>query len=86
FENEFQSKVWFVEGQATDRRFIENLIFPAKVLAVHMIWLPDGNKLTKVMVSARNKPEVQSKIERIKRIAKQIKNIELVVEFEYEKK
>ena len=86
FENEFQSKVWFVEGQATDRRFIENLIFPAKVLAVHMIWLPDGSKLTKVMVSAQNKPQVQSKIERIKRIAKQIKNIELVVEFEYEKK
>ena len=70
FENEFQSKVWFVEGQATDRRLIENLIFPAKVLAVHIIWLPDGSKLTKVMVSAQNKPEVQSKIERIKRIAK----------------
>ena len=30
FEDEFQSKVWFVEGQATDRRFIENLILPAK--------------------------------------------------------
>jgi hypothetical protein len=51
-----------------------------------MIWLPDGSKLTKVMVSAQNKPEVQSKIERIKRIVKQIKNIELVVEFEYETK
>ncbi len=50
FEDEFQGKVWFVEGQATDRRFIENLIFPAKVLAVQMIWLPDGSKLTKVMV------------------------------------
>jgi hypothetical protein len=44
-------------------RFIENLIFPAKVLAVHMIWLPEGSKLTKVMVSAQSKPEVQSKIE-----------------------
>ena len=76
FENEFQSKVWFVEGQATDRRFIENLIFPAKVLAVHMIWLPDGIKLTKVMVSAKNKLEVESSIKKIKRIAKQIRNIE----------
>ena len=38
------------------------------------------------MVSAQNKHEVQSKIERIKRIVKQIKNIELEVEFEYEKK
>jgi hypothetical protein len=38
------------------------------------------------MVSAQNQHEVQSKIERIKRIVKQIKNIELEVEFEYEKK
>ena len=37
FEDEFQSKVWFVEGQATDRRFIENIIFPAKVVAIHTI-------------------------------------------------
>jgi transcription antitermination factor NusA-like protein len=86
FEEEFQNKVWFVEGQATDRRFIENLIFPAKVLAVHVIWLPDGSKSTNVMVSAQNKLEVQSRIERIKKIASQIKNIELVVEFEHEKK
>jgi hypothetical protein len=28
FEDEFQSKVWFVEAQATDKRFIENLFFP----------------------------------------------------------
>lgn len=82
FEDEFQTKVWFVEGQATDKRFIENLVFPAKVLAVHMIWLPDGSKLTKVMVSAKNKPEAESSIEKIKRIAKQIRNIELLVEYE----
>jgi transcription antitermination factor NusA-like protein len=82
FEDEFQSKVWFVEGQATDRRFIENLMFPAKVLAVHITWLPDGSKSTNVKVSAQNKLEVRSKIERIKRIAREIRNIELVVEFE----
>ncbi len=83
FEDEFQSKVWFVEGQATDRRFIENLIFP-KLLAIPTIWLPDGSKLTKVTFTAPNMPEVKLKIERIRRIAKQIKNIELVLEFEYE--
>ena len=85
FEDEFQSKVWFVEGQATDRRFIENIIFPAKLLTIHTIWLPDGSKLTKVTLTTPNMPETQSKIERIKRIAKQIKNIELVVEFESER-
>ena len=56
-----------------------------RILAIHTIWLPDGSKLTKVTLTAPNMLEVQSKIERIKRIAKQIKNIELVVEFESER-
>ena len=84
FEDEFQSKVWFVEAQATDKRFIENLFFPTKVLAVNILWLPDGSKLTKVIISASDKIERQQypNIEKVKQIAKKIRNIELLVEFE----
>jgi len=84
FEDEFQSKVWFVEAQATDKRFIENLFFPTKVLAVNILWLPDGSKLTKIIISTSDKIELQQhpNIEKIKQIAKNIRNIELLVEFE----
>jgi transcription antitermination factor NusA-like protein len=84
FEDEFQSKVWFVEAQATDKKFIENLFFPTKVLAINILWLPDGNKLTKVIISTSDKIERQQhpNIEKIKQIAKKIRNIELLVEFE----
>jgi transcription antitermination factor NusA-like protein len=84
FEDEFQSKVWFIEAQATDKRFIENLFFPTKVLAVNILWLPDGSKLTKVIISASDKigPQQHPNIEKVKQIAKKIKNIELLVEFE----
>lgn len=85
FEDEFQGKVWFVEAEATDRRFIENLFFPAKVRAVNMIWLPDGSKLTKVIISTTNKFESQSNIEKIKQIAREMRNIELLVESELQK-
>lgn len=54
------------------------------VRAVNMVWLPDGSKLTKVIISTPNKFESQSNIEKIKQIAKEIKNIELLVEFEHE--
>ena len=81
FEDEFQSKVWFVEAEANDKRFIENLFFPIRILAVNVIWLPDGSKLTKVIISASNKSEV-SKIGKIKQIAEKIRNIELLVESE----
>ena len=79
FEDEFQSKVWFIEAETNDKRFIENLFFPIRVLAVNLIWLPDGSKLTKVIISASNKFE-ESKIEKIKQIARKIRNIELLVE------
>ena len=67
FEDEFQSKVWFVEAEATDRRFIENLFFPAKVLTVNLIWLPDGNKLTKAIVIDGNHSELESNVEKNKK-------------------
>jgi transcription antitermination factor NusA-like protein len=84
FEDEFQSKVWFVEAQATDKRFIENLFFLAKILAVNIVWLPDGSKLTEAIISAPDKiePQQHPNIEKIKQIAKKIRNIELLVEFE----
>ena len=85
FEDEFQRKVWFVEADVSYKRFIENLFFPIKVIAVNTIWLPDGSKLTKVIISASDKIEAQQQhlnIEKVKQIAKKIKNIELLVEFE----
>jgi hypothetical protein len=83
FEYEFQSKVWFVEAEANDKRFIENLFFPMRVLTVNLIWLPDGNKLTRVLIDGRStNSESKNTIEKIKKIAKEIRNIELLVEFE----
>jgi hypothetical protein len=49
-----------------------------------MIWLPDGSKLTKAIISTSDKIELQQQpnIEKIKQIAREIRNIELLVEFE----
>ena len=83
FEHEFKSKVWFVEAEATDKRFIENLFFPLRILAVNLVWLPDGNRLTRVIIAGKsNNSESKTTIEKIKKIAKEIRNIELLVEFE----
>ncbi|MGI0029829.1 MAG: transcription elongation factor NusA, partial [Nitrososphaera sp.] len=82
-ESEFGQKIWFVESEASDRRFMENLFHPAKVLSVNLFWLPDGNKLTKVMASGN--PEKQRvNTEKVQKIAKAVRNIELLVEFEHQ--
>jgi transcription antitermination factor NusA-like protein len=79
-EEQMGQKVWFVETEASDRRFIESLFHPHKVLSVNFFWLPGANKLTKIIIAydAKNTP---INIEKVQKIAKAIRNIELLIEF-----
>lgn len=79
-EKQMGQKVWFVETEASDRRFIENLFHPNKVLSVNFFWLPESNKLTKVIV-ADNDKKAQVNLDKVQKIAKAVRNIELLVEF-----
>ncbi|WP_415283362.1 hypothetical protein [Candidatus Nitrososphaera sp. FF02] len=78
-ENEFGQKVRFVESEASERGLVESLFHPARVLSVNQFWLPDGNKLTKAVVSKSGK---KADVEKVQKIAKAVRNIELLVEFE----
>ena len=78
-EKEMGQKVWFVETEASDRRFIESLFHPVKVLSVNFFWLPEANKLTKVIVADDTK-NVQFNLEKVQKIAKAVRGIELLVE------
>jgi transcription antitermination factor NusA-like protein len=80
-EAEFGGAVWFVEAQATDRRLIENLFFPSKVLSINFFWLPDGKKLTKALIEG-NDCKNTPKATRIQDIAKGLRNVELIIEYE----
>ncbi|HKX82420.1 MAG TPA: hypothetical protein VJL54_09215 [Nitrososphaera sp.] len=80
-ESDFGRRVWFVESEASDRRFIEGLFHPLRVSSVNQFWLPDGYKLTKVIASG-NLPRSRVDIEQVKKIAKAVRNIELTVEVE----
>jgi transcription antitermination factor NusA-like protein len=80
-EAEFGGAVWFVDAQATGRRFIENLFFPSKVLNMNFFWLPDGKKLTRVLID-RKDPKNAFKTTRIHDIAKELRNVDLIIEYE----
>ena len=84
-EKEMGQKVWFIENEASDRRFIENLFYPTKVLSVNFFWLPEANKLTKIIV-AENAKSASINIEKVQKIAKAVRNIELLVEFKNSQK
>jgi len=80
-EGEFGQKVWFVESEASERRFVEGLLHPIKVLSVNQFWLPDGNKLTKVVL-AGDGIRARVNIQKVIKIAKAVRDIELLVDFE----
>jgi hypothetical protein len=59
---------------------VENLLYPLRVLSVNQFWLPDGNKLTKVVVSKQPKQQ-KADTTKIQKIAKAVKDMELLIEF-----
>ncbi len=79
-EKEFDANIWYIESESTDRRFIEHLFYPHRIKNMNLIWLPDGTKITKVLI--KKDKEVEERIEKIKKIAKGIRGIDLITEVE----
>jgi transcription antitermination factor NusA-like protein len=77
----FNTRVWFVESESSERRFVENLLYPGRVLSVNLMWLPDGKKLTRVILETKEISSSQNDFPKIQKIAKKIKDIELLVEY-----
>jgi transcription antitermination factor NusA-like protein len=83
-EELLKGRVWAIAASNSDRRFLEDLFYPIRILTVNTVWLPDGSKLTKVIVPGRRVERLVNEIEALKKIVKQVKGIELTVEFERE--
>jgi len=75
-------RVWLIEADATDRKVLEDLMAPVGLLTVNTVWLPDGSKMTKMVIPGRRTPRFPIDLERVKAIAKAVRGIDLLVEFE----
>lgn len=82
-ESELQKKVWFIEGEASDRKMLEDLFYPIKIVTVNMVWLPDGSKLTKAIILGRKTEKFPLDVDQVKRVVKEVRGIDLLVEFEH---
>jgi len=81
-QGEFPGKIWLVEENASDKKFIEDLFFPIKILAVNHVWAPGGIQKTKVIVSGKRTPRFPIDTDKVISIVKDLRGIELMVEFE----
>ena len=77
----FGRVVWIIEADSNDRRFLENLFHPLHLESVNFVWLPDGSKLTRIIIEKSALSKVDNyKLETIKKISMAVRQIDLIIE------
>lgn len=81
-QNLLGGKVWLTESDTTDRKELEDLFFPVRIANINTVWLPDGSKMTKVLIPGKRTDRFPHDTEMITRILKETREMDLMVEFE----
>ena len=84
-QDQFKGKIWLVEADETDKKFIEDLFFPTKILSINSVWAPGGIQKTKAVVSGKWTPRFPIDIEKVIQIVKNARNLDIEIEFEDKK-
>ncbi len=81
-EQALKGRVWVVGSPSSDRRFLEDLFYPTRILTVNTVWMADGSKLTKAIVAHSREDGHKPDSEKLKAVVGQIRGIHLAVETE----
>jgi transcription antitermination factor NusA-like protein len=85
-QDQFKGKVWVVEANENDKRFIEDLFFPTKILAINLVCIPGGIQKTKAVISGKWTPRFPIDINKVIQIVKNARNLDIEIEFEEKRK
>ena len=81
-QDQFKGKIWLVEADETDKKFIEDLFFPTKVLSINSVWAPGGTQKTKAVISGKWTPRFPIDTKKVIQIVKNARNLDIEIEFE----
>ena len=85
-QSKFTGKIWLVEAEENDNKFIEDLFFPTKILSINSVWQPGGGQKTKAVVSGKWTSRFPIDIEKAIQIIKNARNLDIEIEFEEARK
>jgi len=80
-QDQFKEKIWLVEAEETDEKFIQDLFFPTKILAINVVWA-EGIQKTKTVVSGKWTPKFPIDTKKVIQIVKNARNLDIEIEFE----
>ena len=80
-QDQFKEKIWLIETDETDKKFIEDLFFPTKILAINAVWA-GGIQKTKAIVSGKWTPKFPIDTKKVVEIVKNARNLDIEIEFE----
>jgi hypothetical protein len=81
-QDQFQGKIWLVEAEENDKKFIQDMFFPTKILSINSVWAPGSVQITKAVVSGKWTPKFPINIETVIQIVKNARNLDIEIEFE----
>ncbi len=84
-QDQFKGKIWLVEADETNERFIEDLFFPTKILSFKSVWTPGDIQKTKAIVSGKWTRRFPIDTEKVVQIVKNTRNLDIEIEFEDKK-
>jgi transcription antitermination factor NusA-like protein len=78
----FGKRVKLLSYGGDDREFLEDLFSPLAILTINTIWIPDGSTETKVILTGRQPRNMPVDVDKVRKIAQELKGMTLRVEFE----
>jgi transcription antitermination factor NusA-like protein len=78
----FGKRVKLISYGGDDREFLEDLFSPMSILTINTVWIPDGSTETKVILTGRRPRNMPVDLDKVRKIAEELKSMTLRVEFE----
>lgn len=79
----FGKRVKLISYGGDDRDFLEDLFSPLSILTINTVWIPDGSTETKVILTGRQPRKMPVDLDKVRKIAQELKGMTLRVEFEW---
>ena len=76
-EKKIEKRIRILGHNSDDRKFLEDLFAPSRILAINKIWLPDGTTMTRVILRRK----IRINLNALEEIANKIQGISLRIEF-----